>query len=796
MLHHYLKIAIRNLGKYKIQFLINVLGLALGIAFFTLGFHWLEYETSFDSFHPNSKNIYKVYIREKLSGQKSALTPHILHRALKKDFPEVKNATCSDPWRSGGYTCNSKYNADTYFISTDSSFLRIFPQQVLYGKNHDLLTSDNEVILTESFARKYWGKPEQAVGQTVRDIYDHDLVVTAVIRDFPANSIFQGDGFRVNKERFSFSRMPENRQWEISTFDTFLLLHDGVDKKAFEEKLRTYAIEHNLNPNIYLHITPINTVKYSLGLFFEEVSFSLPYIRTFAVAGLLLLLCAFFNFLNLRFNHFFQRYREIKLRDSLGATPGNLLVQLLLEISLQVFAALLVAGVLIELCIPLFEQQFETHIFRSHLFAQFGLIALTSWGVLMLVAVFPLKRFIHKASAVTATRETQRTSEATFRRISIEVQLIISIFFILSAITLFRQTYYMNHTDWGFNKEHLLQMSMGVDDREGVTREIATLSTVKAFIPTGLFTIYNSIGRNAQTDITWEGKSPDVQPAFQIFDVGKNFTEGMEIPVLQGHFFTGEQRTSLPPVVINETAARLIGGDVVGKILNMRSTGYRHDIGYGREEFEIVGVVKDFHALSLRNSIMPLILKEKKDVWSGYYNYIRVYPGTEQQTIEAIREIIKKHPSPRDEESELITVNQLIRNLNKTEDATLHLFTALALLCILISAFGIYSISLSNMERRKKEIAIRKVMGASTGQIIGMFFREYTWLVLVANVIAFPFAFLFMNRWLEDYPYHVSISAWVFIGAFVFSTLLVILTVLTQVIRAAAANPAEVIKSE
>lgn len=133
--------------------------------------------------------------------------------------------------------------------------------------------------------------------------------------------------------------MPENRQWEISTFDTFLLLHDGVDKKAFEEKLRTYAIEHNLNPNIYLHITPINTVKYSLGLFFEEVSFSLPYIRTFAVAGLLLLLCAFFNFLNLRFNHFFQRYREIKLRDSLGATPGNLLVQLLLEISLQVFAA-------------------------------------------------------------------------------------------------------------------------------------------------------------------------------------------------------------------------------------------------------------------------------------------------------------------------------------------------------------------------------------------------------------------------------------------------------------------------
>lgn len=228
----------------------------------------------------------------------------------------------------------------------------------------------------------------------------------------------------------------------------------------------------------------------------------------------------------------------------------------------------------------------------------------------------------------------------------------------------------------------------------------------------------------------------------------------------------------------------------------MRSNAYHRDTGFGRDEFEIVGVVKDFHALSLRNSIMPLILKETDQVWSGYYNYIRVYPGTEQQTIEAIREIIKKHPSPRDEESELITVNQLIRNLNKAEDATLHLFTVLALLCILISAFGIYSISLSNMERRKKEIAIRKVMGASTGQIIGMFFREYTWLVLIANVIAFPFAFLFMNRWLEDYPYHVSISAWVFIGAFVFSTLLVILTVLTQVIRAAAGNPAEVIKSE
>lgn len=799
MLRHYLKIALRNLLKYKVQSIINIIGLALGITFFSYGYHWLNYETSFDSFYPQAKNTYKVYLTEKLSGKKEPLTPYCLHTALKKDFAEIKSAVYNNPWRQGGYTCNEKYYDDPYFLSVDRDFLHVFPQQVLYGKSTDLLATGEEIIITESFARKCWGVPEKAVGQTVSNPQRGTFTVTSVIKDFPANTTLPADGCCLDTRSEGFySRMPVNMQWKIANYDTYLVLHSAIDPEAFAKKLRMYAIDRGLNPDIYLHITPLTSVKHTLGLFRQENSFSISYIRTFAVAGLLLLICAFFNFLNLIFNHFFQRAKEVKLRDSLGAGRKRLLVQLLVEISLQVFVALFLSVSLLELTMAAFQQQFETHVDRSDLLVEFAVISLLSWLVLLLVSAIPLSRFIRTSSCRYASAAGSHVSQARFRKVSIGIQLLISVFFIFSASSLFRQVSYMNNTDWGFNKDNLLQITMDAWNREDISHEIATLPTVKAFISTSLFSIYNE-SQNGTTNVEWEGKNAASRPEFQLMDVGSNFAEGMEVPVVQGRFFNDEEGGEAAAgthVVVNEEAARVIGGNVIGKKLRVESNRISSKEGRGYDELEIIGVIKDFHCLSLRNPIVPAIIKRNTQEWSGYYNYIRIIPGTERTTINAIREVLKKHASPKDGNVKIITMQQLIEDLNKSEKATVRLFSLLALLCILISAFGIYSISLSNMERRKKEIAVRKVMGASTGQIIGMFLKEYTWTVFIANLLACPFSVLFISRWLENYPFHIHLGAKEFIGVFILSAILVILTVLWQVIKAAGKNPAEVVKSE
>lgn len=804
MLTHYLKIAFRNLFKYKMQSLINIVGLAIGITFFSFGFHWLKYETSFDNFYPDSKNIYKVYIIEKLSGKKESLTPYILHKALKKDFPEVKEAVFNDPWRQGGYICNDKFYADPYFLSVEKDFLKIFPQQVLYGKTDDLLATSGEIVVTESFARKCWGTPDKAVGQIIQNFPNKSFTVTSVIKDMPSNTTLQADGCKTEDTTIRFYKnMPENKQWEIFHFDTYILLHNNIDKKAFEKKLRTYAIDNKLNPSIYIGIVPITAVKHTLGLFTKENTFNLSYIKTFAVASALLLICAFFNFLNLLFNRFLQRTREIKLRDSLGAGQQTLLLQFSLEIGIQIIIALLLSLALLEIIAPSFEQQFETYIIRDNLIKEFIILSLFSLFTLLLISWGPLHKLIHFASDLKGNNRTRQISQARFRQISISIQLIISVFFIFSAFALFRQVYYMNNTDWGFNKDNLIQLTMNVSKREEITREVASLPTVKAFIPTGLFTLSNENTRG-ESDVEWEGKSEISRPVFQVIDVGSNFPKDMEIPLLKGRYFedadiiqpTNDGMPVGSKILINEEAAKIIGGDVIGKKISMKSNWFSSATGYGREEFEIIGVVRDFHGLSLRNPIVPMIIKQSWEKWTGYYNYVRVYPGTEKQSIETIRNVFQKHASPRDGVSKIITVKQLIQDLNKSETATLQLFSLLAFLCILISIFGIYSISLSNMERRKKEIAVRKVLGASTKSILLMFFKEYIWLVLVANLISLPIAYLFINRWLEQYPYRIHLSVGMYLIVIMVNCLLVIVTVLQQVIKAAGENPAEVIKSE
>ena len=801
MLVHYLKIAFRNLWKYKTQSIISIIGLAVGFACFTFGYNWMKYETTYDGFYPESSHTYRIYGIDKQTGKNLKKLPFVLSEKLAQDFPEVEKIAMTFPNYSSPVTWEEKALGYPDFICIDDHFLELFPPKVICGNTERLLYTTEEVVITEDFARKHWASPEDALGKVLSNRDIPRLTIVAVVETPPANSNFPAEGYLPDFiVRKNAGRIDADKQWTTMDPGIYVRLHANTSEKAFRDKLRNYAVEHQFNENLWLEAIPITDMRHTLG---SDLSFNITYIRTFTWAGLLLLFCAIFNFLNLYVNRILQRTRETKLRKTLGGNNYSVTGQMQIELTVHLLLSFIVSNLLLYFALPFFEQRFETQINESDLMTQFLLISLAGYLVVMLTGLLFTSRFVRFSSLSQAYG---RFNNKAFRSISICVQLAICVFFLMSSVVFYRQVSFMNHFDWGFKKEGLIRMAMESRMREQITRDIAELPGV-TFIPTGVFTISNEPSES-WGEIDWANKPASLKPTFQRFNVGENFLEGFQIPLLQGRFFREEdvesriswgymQRFS-NKIVINETMAKLLGKDnPIGEKLQIPS-GVQFESGeIPMDEKEIIGVVKDFHTTNLHNPIYPLILSYEGMKWTGYYNYVRVADGTEEEMIPKLAEIFKKHESPGDPDTyKIISMTKLLGDMSKSEQASMQLFSLLSVICTLIAIFGIYSISSSNMERRKKEIAIRKVSGATSGEIVRMFLVEYSRILIVANVIAIPFALYFMSKWLAQYQFRIYLNAWMPVVVLVITLTLVLLTIFMQTASEASKNPAEVIKSE
>ena len=802
MLQHYFKIAFRNLWKYKTQSIISIIGLAVGFACFTFGYNWMKYETTYDGFYPESSRTYRVYGIDKQTEKTLKELPFILSEKLAQDFPEVEKVAMTFLRYSSPVTWEEKALGYPDFIFVDDHFLELFPPKVICGSTDRLLHIAGEVVITEDFARKHWASPEDALGKVLSDRYVPTFTIVAVVENPPANSNFPAEGYRPDFiVRQNAGRIDVDKQWTTMNLAIYVRLHANTSEKAFRDKLRNYAVEHQFNENLQLEAIPITDMRHTLG---SDLSFNITYIRTFTWAGLLLLFCAIFNFLNLYVNRILQRTRETKLRKTLGGNNYSVTGQMQVELTVHLLLSFIVSSLLLFVALPFFEQRFETQINGLELTTQFLFISLAGYLVVMLIGLLFASRFVRFSSL---SQVYGRFNNKVFRSISICVQLAICVFFLMSSVVFYRQVSFMNHFDWGFKKEGLIKMTMESRSRDLITRNIAELPGV-SFIPTGVFTISNEPS-DSWGEIDWADKPASLKPIFQQFNVGENFLEGFHIPLLQGRFFKEEDvesRTSewgytqrfSDKIVINETMARLLGKDnPIGEKLRIPSNMRLGSGEIPMDEKEVIGVIKDFHTTNLHNPIYPLILSYEGVDWRGYYNYVRVADGTEEETIPKLAAIFKKHESPGDPDTyKIISMNQQLSDMSKSEQASLQLFSLLSTICIIIAVFGIYSISSSNMERRKKEVAIRKVSGATAAEIVRMFLAEYFRILIVANVIAIPFALFFMNRWLEQYQFRIHINVCMVILVLIITLALVVLTIFRQATNEASKNPAEIVKSE
>ena len=790
MLLHYLKITFRNLWKYKTQSLTGIFGLAFGLACFVPALYWLRYETSYDSFYPDAAHIYRLYTVDKQTDKVNELVSGILERKLHEQFAATENSTVFFI-QPNNYNAEGMPHIQLRTAFADSAFLNVFPQVVISGDAQHPLEILNNVVLTESAAVRMFGDVENAIGQQIQTVlgrYSPNYTVTAVVKDPPPNTNVSFDAI-LNFEEIQLYKSWVERSveqiWTFAMLQGYVKFHPHTDIAGLAEQLRDFPSRLDANANRELRMLPVSDIRYRLN---TDVPFTLNFIRLFVFAGILLICCSLFNFLNLYLSLFHQRIHELRQRTVHGAKSRQLILQMMFELSCSILLSLLFAFFFIVLIRPAFSGLLGITMGMSQLIELFAVCGTCVMALMPVIGFIPFWRL--SFVAMRRLPQLKTTGQPASQRMAVTFQLAVSVVFIVAALVVMMQMHFVNRKDLGFDHNRIIQLSglSFFDDdnvRTVLKNELASIPQIESvtkayFEPQYVAKAFNSEINNMTTEVEWPGKLQSEAPVFHVILTDSRFAETFGLKMLAGEWYddAGEDK-----IILNEEAVRVMGlSEPAGAIVRM----------YG-QACNVTGVVKDFHTLSLRSRIYPTIFWQSKSKLPDLY--IRVVSGQEQAAIQRINAIlpginasfIDVHPTP---------LNELYDRFNRSEQAGLQLFAVLATVCLLISLFGIYAVATASTLRRRKEIVIRKVFGAKVGDIVRMLFREYTSQVIMAGIVALPLAYYAMHRWLQEYAYRTNIPWWLLTGVITVVVAVVLLTVLGQTLKAANSNPAEVVKSE
>ena len=461
MITHYLKVALRNLLKYRTQSVISVLGLAIGLAFFVFGLYWLRYETSYDSFYPDAGRSYLVYVQ--VEENKKGYSFNVLADFIRERLPEAEAVTRSYEGGDGSmdYRFDETIVKNPNFMMVDSCFIDIFPQVMVCGRT---LEREDEIIVSESFAKEHFGRAEKALdvvlhqeapaGFYLSDARQHRIV--GVMADAPQNATMAPAGYYRQRESAK-ADINNPEAWEDGGGFTHVMLKEGVTEQEFTDRLNAALGELDFLKQMPFKVIPLSQKHFE---FASEESFSYSAISMFTLATGLLLCCVLFNFMNLFLNRYYQRVREVKLRKAVGASITKLLLQVMVEIMSYVFLGALICGCIIELSMPLFEDMFGIGIPKSDIMYLYLYVFLVTLAVMLVMLLVPSWQFIRSVGHQSLTGRPESAGRNQVRRIGLAVQLVICLFFLASASSLYRQLRFMNGTDLGFDTQHIVELTV------------------------------------------------------------------------------------------------------------------------------------------------------------------------------------------------------------------------------------------------------------------------------------------------------------------------------------------------
>ncbi len=780
MFENYLKIAFRNIKKHKGYSFINISGLAVGFACSILIALFVLYELSYDRFHEKADRIYRIVKHNDVS------TPPPLASTLARDYPEVEYATSFANLRIQPV----KYKGNVFYESpvlggTHDCF-NIFSFKFINGDRRNALKEPNTVVVTQSMAVKYFGS-EDPIHKSIT-IGDEDYRIDGVIEDIPENSHFDFK-FLVSNNSF---RWYNQEMWKNFFMYTFILLRDKSDAQFMESKLTDvitkYIYNDNPNHDFRFYMQPLTWIHLNSALRFElKQNSDIKNIIMFSTTAIFIILIACINFMNLPTAKSMIRIKEIGIRKTVGSTRKQLLHQFLGESIFTSVLALFLGVFLVLLLLPGFNNIIGRQIGFQGLNLPTVIIGLVAFAVVvgMIAGVYPafyLSSF-RPVNVIKGMTVTGRKSSG-FRNGLVVFQFVISIALIIGTITVYRQLYFIQNTNLGFDKKQVLIMKNLQPDpvkSETLKQQLMQHPGIVAVSSSANLPGKGNGGNYIETET---GDTLHLNMYFCDFD----FQETLQLEMAEGRFFSKEFSTDSAGIILNEHAVQ---ANNIKNPIGQRMTFY-----YGRPiPVTVIGVVKDFHFQSLHHRIRSLGMVYGIDKGWGI-NYISIRLKTDdirtviqyiENTWKAVNPALPFDYSFLDEDYDRLYANEF--QMGK-------LGLVFCILAIAVSCLGLLGLASFMAERRTKEIGIRKVLGASISGVFLLISKDLTKWALFANLIAWPIAYILLTHWLQNFAYRISIGWWSFVLAGMLTVGIALLTVSYQSIKAATANPVNALKYE
>jgi putative ABC transport system permease protein len=780
MLKNYIKVTMRIIKRNKAFSIINITGLAVGIACSFLILSWVRYELSHDCFHENADEIYRVISEFHSSGGEinyTTTTQAPLASVLNDRYPEIINSARTLRWPIVVGTKQKQFEERVWLA--DPSLCDIFTIKFISGDPNTALSDPHSIILTENVAKKHF-REEDPVGRSVllgsRSLFQ----ISGVIEDIPKNSHLDIDC--IIPLAFTKELGWKLEEWRGFNFKTYIQLQKKSSPVEVEYKIKNILKDYFPETSTTIRLQPLAHIHlYALG-----GGGLIIYVRIFLAMAVFILIIATINYMNLSTARSGGRAREVGIRQTVGAKRTQLIRQFMSESLILAIFATLAAVMLVHLFLPVFNRLTGRVIELDYSFLTILMLAGIALFTGILSGAYPaLVLSSHKPVNVLKGALTSRKDGAWFRRILVVTQFAISIFLIIGTMVIYKQVQFFQNSDLGYQKENILCFNMSGavannysaikngllnhPDILGMTRTNTTLDTTQS---------------TATSDVvSWEGKDENESISWlHVVGVDFDYLDTFELKMAEGRFFSEEYPSDIKDgMILNQAAIRAMNMDSpIGKKFHFWDFDGR-----------IIGVVEDYHFRSLHDPIEPLVLKLGLSL-----NTISVKIRSENMahTIKTIETEIKKVIPGYTFEYEFL--DERLDMLYQAEQRMENIAKSISFLAIFLSCLGLLGLAVYTVEQRTKEIGIRKVLGASMLGILLLLTREFAKWILVANMISWPVAYFVTKLWLENFAYRTSIGLWMFILSGLITFMIAFLTVSVQAVKATLTNPVNSLRYE
>jgi putative ABC transport system permease protein len=790
MIKNYLVLFVRNVLRHRTFSVINLFGLTLGIVCFSIIIVFAEFEFSFDKFHRQPENVYRIvkdFANHEGLRIPDATTPPALSAALRTDVPEVESITrfVTSGGRRNLFHYDDKHFYELDLLRIDSTFFSVFDFEFVKGSSEKPFSGVHSMLLTESTARRYFGD-ENPIGKIIRTNINNqtDFEVTGVLKDIPLNSHFN---FQV---LIPFeSRSNQDTDWTRHIFYTYVRLKPGHDPAAFESKVKeTVRRQRPDNLDTY-YIQPIKDIHLTSRLKGElGENGDLQYVQVLLLIGVFVIVIAGINYVNLITAQSLKRAKEIGIRKVNGAFRKSLIFQFLFESVAMAIVSSLLAIVVVSLISPYLAQTLGVDLsgmlFNSNSVRFILPASVLSIGILAgSYPAFYLSSF--RPLNVLRGKLVSSGPGIRLRQGLVIFQFVVSSGLIICFLVIRQQVEFIHNKDLGFEHEGIVTVPnvVGIANPEVIAEDFRKIANVErvARASGGILGLRNAINGIAD-------KNGDNRIALNFLRADYDFIPTLGMKMIQGRNFDSTFPSDSSGIIINETAVRQLGLNepVIGQVLQW------DDESGVTKQVHIVGVAKDFHFTSFHDPIKPFGFILEIDNGSTFFARINV--DAIARTLAEIEKVWKKHNS--DKPFDYAFLDEYTGRLHRSEERFQKLFTSFTFLAIVVACLGLFGLVTALSDSKTKEIGIRKVLGSSVTEIIGLLSKQFIGLVLVAFIIAAPLSVLIMQAWLDGFAYHVQIQWHVLLTAGAMTFTIAMATVCSQSLKAAIANPVNSLRNE